>query len=223
MTTIIDLSLQLDPNYRMHTPQGVKNVQLEFELIKDYPGGMGQMVTAVHMRLHNGTHVDAPKHFVPGGAPIGSVPLHTFVGETVVLDFTYVRENEAITAADLEKVVGSRRIDGMRVLLRSDWNHHYGETDYKERSPYIGTDAVNWLAARKPVLIGYDYAHGKDAPDAPCEAHSLRTFLEANICTMGYLRNLDQIDLNKPVTLVALPLAFTDVEASPVRAIAIQD
>jgi len=39
---------------------------------------------------------------------------------------------------------------------------------------------------------------------------------------MGYVRNLDQVDPARDLTLVALPLAFANVEASPVRAVVIQ-
>jgi arylformamidase len=220
---VIDISLQLGSDYKMQTPEGVKNVQLEFEVIKDYPGGMGQYVTAVHMRLHNGTHVDAPKHFVEGGASVDQIPLSTFIGDAVLFDFTHIGENQPITAAEFEKAAAGREIAGKRILLRTNWNRNYGADDYKDRSPFFGKDAVPWILERKPVLVGYDFAHAKDDPDVPFEAYYLRSFLENGICTMGYLRNLDQIDQNKSVLLSALPLAFIDVESSPVRAVVLQD
>ena len=45
----------------MRTYEGfTKDMQFEIEVIKDYPGGLGQIVRGAHMRLHAGTHVDAP-------------------------------------------------------------------------------------------------------------------------------------------------------------------
>ncbi len=60
---IIDISLTLDAgNYRMHTPKGFsKDMQFAVETLKEHdaPGGAGQIVRGVHMRLHAGSHVDA--------------------------------------------------------------------------------------------------------------------------------------------------------------------
>lgn len=220
---IVDISLPLDAGYRMQTPDGVKDIQIEFEIIKEYPGGAGQYVSAVHMRLHNGTHVDAPMHFVEGGSPISGIPLSTFYGEGVMADVTSVGEGNPIQAADLERAFGDRDLTGKRIFIRTNWNHHYGEPDYDERSPYIALDAIDWVVSKAPALVSYDYAHGKDDPDAPARFHPIRTFLSNGIVTMGYVRNLDQIDASRPFTVSAFPLAFVGVESSPVRAVLIQD
>ena len=58
---IVDISLELDPkNFAMRTPAGfTKDMQFEMEVIKEHdaPGGAGQIVRGVHMRLHAGSHV----------------------------------------------------------------------------------------------------------------------------------------------------------------------
>jgi kynurenine formamidase len=219
----IDISLSLDGGYRHQTPEGVRNVQLEFELIKDYPGGQGQQVRAVRMRLHHGTHVDAPMHFVPGGGTIEKIPLETFYGDAMILDLTAIGQNEPILPAHIKAALGDRDLRNARVLLRTDWNAHYGEPGYHEASPYISPAAVEWICGQKPLLVGYDYSHPKDAPDTPAPVYAVRTFLEHEIVPMGYIHNLDQVDTTRPITLSAFPLAFTGVEASPVRAVLIQD
>lgn len=220
--SLIDISLPLASGYRMRTPEGVKDLQLSFETIKDYPGGSGQYVSAVHMRLHNGTHVDAPKHFVDGGSGIDEIPLQTFFGDLVLLDLTHVSSNAPITQDDVQTSAKGRSLHGARVLLRTGWNRYYGEEGYQEGSPYISAGAVDWIVSQKPVLVGYDYMHGKPDPEAPYPSYALRTFLEAGVVTMGYLRNLDKIDADSPAQLSAFPLAFVGVESSPVRAVVIQ-
>ena len=222
MPRVIDISLPLQAGYRMQTPEGVKNLQLEFELLKDYAGGAGQLVHAVHMRLHNGTHVDAPMHFFEGGLSVDQVSLETFHGEAVLADLSDRPRNTGIGRDHLVEALGGRPIHGIRVLLRTNWNRNYGEPGYEEGSPYITPEAVDWIVSQGPVLVGYDYAHGKDAPDSPAKFYSLRTFLGSGIVTMGYLKNLDQIDAARTFTLTCLPLAFRGVESSPVRAVAVQ-
>jgi kynurenine formamidase len=223
MSTVIDISLKLDASYRHLTPDGVPNIQLEYELIKDYPGGAGQLVHAFHMRLHNGTHVDAPMHFVPGGATISDLPLETFGGEALLVDLTGVAKNAPILPADLEAALGGSSIEGARILLRTDWNHNYGREHYEAESPYLSRAGADWLAARHPLLVSYDYSHGKGDPDNDVPFYALQAFLKNGVATMGYVRNLDKIDPAKRVLLSAFPLAFQKVEASPVRAVVIQD
>ena len=77
MTTtakLIDISLELDArNFHMRTPVGFKrDMQFEVEVIKDFDaeGGAGQIVRGVHMRLHAGSHIDAPEHNVRGGTQV---------------------------------------------------------------------------------------------------------------------------------------------------------
>lgn len=223
MPKLIDISMKLVESFSMPQPTGVKNVQLSFDLIKDYPGGAGQQVRAVQMRLHHGTHVDAPMHFHKGAASLADLPLDTFYGDITLVDLSGIGRNAAIRKHDLASAIGGRDIRGGRVLIRTNWNRRYGEPDYDANSPYISVEAVDWLAARGPALVGYDYAHAKDGPDVPTPTYAVRTFLAHRIVTLGYLRNLDQIDSHAPATLVAFPLAFGEVEASPVRAVVIQE
>src|SRR6185436_21053142 len=86
---IIDISLELDTSkFRMRTYEGFrKDMQFETEVIKDYAdGGLGQLVRGVHMRLHAGTHVDAPSHMTKGARDLHELPLEVFIGPAVVAD-----------------------------------------------------------------------------------------------------------------------------------------
>src|SRR5258707_2412046 len=57
---IVDISLELDPrNFAMRTPAGfTKDLQFAIEVLKEHdaPGGAGQVVRGVHMRLHARHH-----------------------------------------------------------------------------------------------------------------------------------------------------------------------
>src|SRR5262249_44889431 len=109
---IIDISLELDPkNFGMRTPAGFKkDMQFAMEILKEHdaPGGAGQIVRGVHMRLHAGSHVDAPEHNVRGGTQIHQLPLELFIGDAVVADLRDKMPGKAITENDLERAVGAR-------------------------------------------------------------------------------------------------------------------
>lgn len=66
-------------------------------------------LTALSMCAHNGTHIDAPFHFLPDGRTVEQLPLSVFVGECYV-----ARHTGDVTGSDaraiLEKAAGIRRI-----------------------------------------------------------------------------------------------------------------
>ncbi|MBI2912036.1 MAG: cyclase family protein [Chloroflexi bacterium] len=222
---IIDISLRLDDAFHMHTPGGFnRDLQFALEVLKDYdaPGGAGQIVRGVHMRLHAGTHVDAQAHFVKGGNHVHELPLRTFIGDAVVADLSATPPDTAITSLDLERAVGDILRPGDRLLLRTDWNRHYGEPGWLENSPYLAPEAVDWCIARRVVLLGIDFAHAKDAPNTPARFYLSRALCEHNVVVMAYLMNLDQITQQR-VTLLALPLAMVGVESAPVRAVVLEE
>src|SRR5262245_13518046 len=86
---VIDISLELDASkFRMRTYAGFrKDMQFETEVLKHYAdGGLGQLVRGVHMRLHAGTHVDAPSHMTEGASDLHDLPLGVFIGPAMVAD-----------------------------------------------------------------------------------------------------------------------------------------
>lgn len=57
-------------------------------------------LSAFHMCAHNGTHVDAPNHFIDGGKTIDQVDLDRFIG------YAFVAEHEGdILAEDAERIL----------------------------------------------------------------------------------------------------------------------
>jgi len=221
---IVDISLELDArNFGMRTPAGfTKDLQFAMEVLKEHdaPGGAGQIVRGVHMRLHAGSHVDAPEHNVRGGTQIHQLPLDLFMGDAIVADLRHKMPGKAITEADLDGTIGGIVQRGDRVLLRTDHNNSYdgGSDRWMKLSPYLTIAATRWFIDRGVVIVGYDFYHGNDEPGSPRVFHNSRTLSEHGIITMPYLKNLDRIGKQR-VTLIALPLNIIGAEASPVRAI----
>ena len=223
---IIDLSLELDPkNFAMRTPVGfARDLQFAMETLKEHdaPGGAGQIVRGVHMRLHAGSHVDAPEHNVRGGTQIHQLPMETFIGDAIVADLRDKAPSQAITEHDLERAVGNRIRQGDRLLLRTDQNNAYdgGSNAWMNASPYLTIGATRWCIDKGVVIVGYDFYHGNDEPGAPRVFHNSRTLSEHGIVTMPYLKNFDRIGKER-FTLIGFPLNIIGAEASPIRAIAL--
>ena len=60
-----------------------------------------------------------------------------------------------------------------------------------------------WCIDKGVVIVGYDFYHGNDEPDAPRVFHNSRTLSEHGVITMPYLKNLDRIDKDR-FTLIGL-------------------
>jgi len=67
-------------------------------------------LTALKLCAHNGTHIDAPFHFLGDGKTVDQLPLETFVGECYV-----ARHNGDVTDSDARRILSSAK--GVRRIL----------------------------------------------------------------------------------------------------------
>ena len=72
----------------------------ERKVMMSIGGGGVCNLTAISMCAHNGTHVDAPYHFIDGGKTIDRIPLQRWIG------YAYVAVHEGeLSAADAEEIL----------------------------------------------------------------------------------------------------------------------
>ncbi len=70
-------------------------------------------LTAFYMCAHNGTHIDAPFHFLDGGKTVDQMDLSVFVGDCFV-----ARHDGDVTAADAEAILSKAGVP--RILIAGD-------------------------------------------------------------------------------------------------------
>lgn len=155
--------------------------------------------TCFTMSAHLGTHVDAPAHVLRDGIPVGGLSLHPFVGPARVV----LLPGEGEVGADS---LPPRAIGVPRVLFRTQ-----GRT-------FLSPLAAVRLAERGALLVGTDAASidPMDAEDLPVH----RTLLSRGVALLEGLR-LQSVEPGD-YGLVAVPLSFQRLDASPVRAILIR-
>ncbi len=168
------------------------------------PGSVAQ-ITKLDWVSHFMTHVDAPAHFIAGGAGVADFALERWSGEAVVVEVTGdVIEVQHIPADCEDKCVlfKTRNADL--------WKSNHFRTDYV----YISGAAARLLAERKAKLVGVDYMTVDEWGTTEYPAHY--ALLGAGILI------LEGIDLSNiesgTYELVAFPLKITDCDGSPVRA-----
>src|SRR5271166_2402577 len=59
------------------------------------------MISVLSILVHNGTHIDAPRHMMEKGSPIDQVPLGQLVKEGVLINLTNKGPSSVVTVKDI--------------------------------------------------------------------------------------------------------------------------
>lgn len=159
-----------------------------------------------------GTHLDAPRHFLPGGATVDALDLSRCIGPATVFDHTAGPVVEPHHLAAREESLRRTR----RVLVRTGWDTHLGTARYWTDIPELSVAAAEYL-----VDVGVVYV-GLDTPTPSLtDLHAVhRVLLGAGVVITECLINL--AGLSPETWLVCLPLPLVGLDGSPVRAIAME-
>lgn len=157
-------------------------------------------LTAFSMCAHNGTHVDAPFHFIEEGKKINQIELDVFVGECYVVG----HEGE-VTAEDALSILKKARAVGAweRILIA-------GKATVTEGAAKVFADAQIKLIGNESQTVGPE--------DAPMEVHKI--LLGADIVLLEGVVLTDVRD--GKYFLNAVPLNLAGCDGSPCRAILIE-
>ncbi|MBX2883094.1 MAG: cyclase family protein [Granulosicoccus sp.] len=186
-------------------------------------------VSWLHTTCHGFTHVDAPRHMVPGGPTLGDLSLDRVVGPASVLDLGSIKPDEAIDARRLA-AAGAHIEAGEIILFKSCW---YQQRDYHteafwREAPFLTRDAAEWLLAQNPTAVAFDFPQDwtirclLDGDVRPIEEHVTHdVLLRNNVTLIEYLIGTDKITTPKTF-LCAQPLNLPDADGAPARVIAVE-
>ena len=180
----------------------------------------GSNVSLLNFGSHTGTHIDAPVHFIEGGASISDLDLSILVGPAVVIDVRGKKPRAIINWEDIapyEKKLTS----GTMVLFCTGWSKYWGQEEYPA-SPRIDVDAARKIADRGIKVIGIDAL----SPDGIAQ-HGEETKHEVHLELLGRggviaenLNNLNTLLEVKDPIVSLLPLQLEGCDGSPIRAVA---
>lgn len=159
-------------------------------------------LTAFRMCAHNGTHVDAPFHFIDSGKTIDQVDLSRFIG------WAYVAEHSGpVTAADaaaiLEKARKVNRSAAERILIKG---------------PAVLTGEGAAVLAEAGVRLFGNESQSVGPEDAPMKVHLI--MLEAEIVLLEGI-NLSAV-AEGVYLLNAAPLNLGGSDGAPCRAVLLE-
>jgi kynurenine formamidase len=181
----------------------------------------GWNATTLSLYSHCGTHMDAPRHFLPDGNTLDQQSLDVVIGPAMVVNIAPASPGELITTEHLSAVEDDVQ-PGARLLLRTDWHKRYGTPEYRNELPRVSLELAKWLVEKKVALVGVEPPSVADVNNMQELTEVHQTLFRGNVVIVEGLSNLDQI--TKPtVHFIALPMKITGGDGSPVRAIAIED
>ncbi len=177
------------------------------ERVMDLARGDAVTVSRVTMSPHDGTHADAPSHFLRGAPGIGEVAVEKYVGPCRVVERI---GNGPLTGAEARRWRVRR---GERILVRT--RRRVDPTVFPARFAHLTGESARVLAAAGAVLFGID---------TPSVDHRDSKTMDAHHALLGGgVAILENLDLSKAkpgrYRLIAPPLRYRGLDAAPVRAL----
>ena len=148
-------------------------------------------LTELTICVHNGTHVDAPLHFISDGGDVVSCPPEIFVGECIVREY-----KDTLTAEDVYALPGHCK----RLVIKGDVT--------------VTEEAAKAIADRGIIMVGIE-RNAVGVPGDPVPVHV--TLLSAGV---GILEGLDLSNAPEgEAFLMAQPIKLAGCEGAPCRAL----
>ena len=162
---------------------------------------------------HCGTHVDAPLHFIEGGAAIDAIPIERFLGPARLFDLTAV---DRIDRPDLERLDWN---GVTRALFKTRNSEHWergGAFDHDFVA--LAPAAADFLVERKLLLVGVDGLSVERAQDGAHPVHV--ALLRAGIVVIEGLRLARVVAGDYLLFCGVLNLA--DADGAPARVVLVE-
>ena len=158
-------------------------------------------LTAFSMCAHNGTHIDAPFHFIRDGKTVDEICLDAFVG------MACVTEHQGIVSGD----------DAAEMLKRAaEQNPEAAKRILIKGAAEVSSEAAKVFANAEVLLFGNE-SQTVGPEDAPMEVHTI--LLGSDVILLEGIR-LE--DVSEGVYLLnAAPLNLSGADGAPCRAVLI--
>ena len=171
------------------------------EIISDMSRGDLYNLTRFSMCAHNGTHLDAPRHFIEGGKTIGKIDLTSVIGACCV-----VEPKEPLDGAEAQRILEKAKEFGdasSRILIK-------GNAEVAEEAAAVFRDGGVRLIGVESQSVGPLLS--------PMKVHKI--LLDGDVLLLEGLR-LGEVK-EGIYTLFAAPINLGEAEGAPCRAVLIE-
>ncbi len=184
------------------------------------------MISVLSILVHNGTHIDAPRHMIEKGYPVDQIPLGQVVKEAVLINLPNKGPNSSVSVKDILDT-GVEFGPNLIPVINTGWTEKmWGKPEFWGQMPYLEPGVGELMAKKGVSAVATDVFPEKAIwrgvkldPGEVWIANHL-ALLEKGIPLIQFVTNLSQIGKNRFV-LVAAPLRITGGDASPARVMAL--
>jgi arylformamidase len=203
----IDISVRLDPEMAIWPD----SIGIRVTRTQSFADGNAVNVTRLDMDVHCGTHVEAPLHFLDGGASLEEMALDTFIGPAYV---AHLPDAEVIGPQELERAHLPPEVTRLLLRTRNSAIWHHPDRTFRRDYVALSPEGARWVVERGIRLVGADYLSVQRFEDGP-ETHQ--------ILMHGGIAILEGIDLSDvpagTYRLMCAPIWLGGAEAAPARAV----
>ncbi|TCD48152.1 cyclase family protein [Chlorobium sp. N1] len=181
-------------------------------------GREGYLEREYSLSSHAGTHVDLARHMTAAGRPLEEYGPGAFIGSGRLLDLRPEPDGRISAAGVSGALASAGTVDFL--LIHTGWSRRWGDPSYFGSFPFLDPDAARLLLPACRKGIGID-SPSVDAPHS--EGYPVHHILLGHgLVIVENLTNLLPL-AGRRFLFSALPLRIEGGEASPVRAVGIED
>lgn len=211
---VVDLTKVLDPETESR----------RCRLIRYNTGGpIPDFHTALDLTSHLGTHCECPYHHFEDGKSVGDLPLTTFMGRAIYVNFDFLEPNTYVTPEALDKAIGEKVKEGDIVIL--DSIYRIPPFTEKTNTPedkrlFVNGATAQWMKDHGVKCVGFgDGVSIENCNEDVKPFHDI--CMEVDIVFLEVLKNLELLQSDTFfMSYSALPIVGAD--SCPVRAYAIE-
>jgi arylformamidase len=188
------------------------NPPISITPVQSIAAGNTANVSRIDLGSHTGTHVDAPLHFMDGGAGVDELPLDVLMGPARLIAFG----DDVLAVGEAE--LRQHDLQGVTRLLIRTRNSAWlasGSTEFHPDFTHVAPDGAAYLVSLGVKLVGVDYLSVEQFHSPHHRTH--KTLLENAVVIV------EGMVLEEPppgdYELYCLPMLLAGLDGAPARAV----
>lgn len=200
---LYDVTLTIEPDMLVWPG----NPRVAVDTVKSIAQGSSSNVSLLHIGTHTATHVDAPRHFIPGAPGVDSLEPEVLVGRARLFQLPGAHhiDRKLLEGLDLKGV--------KRLLLGTRNSALLKQKQLGLDYAFISADAARYLVDMGIKLVGLDYLSVEQYQKEGRPAHNI--LLGAGMVIVEGLA-LAEVPAGD-YELLCLPLKLKDADGAPAR------
>jgi arylformamidase len=113
------------------------------------------MISIQSILVHNGTHIDAPRHMIEKGSPVDQISLAQVAKESVLINLPLKGPNSSVSVKDILDTgaeFGPNRIPVINTWTEKTW----GKPEFWTQMPYLEAGVGELMAKKGVTAVAMD-------------------------------------------------------------------